>query len=327
MAAPGRTRRGSREGRAGGEGRGGRRGTASPRQSLSRSTLCLPQAGSRPLRAAAFRPPHPSLHFQPLRRHRQRSGHRQRRRPRRHLGKRYANGVEPPGGGGGGCPLPPHGAPATQTAQPAFQNRPPHTHTHTRHRRRHHASASFSPPGREPPAPAAAFENKAAVRKPPGGCVLGRPGSYAKSAEAGPAPSARRAHGSALTAALRKARRRRGGKNAHLTQGGGGAAAYASGGGRLRGSHCTPRAGAEQKGGTGTTRRGRGSAPRGEEPGGWGSSSNRVASAREAAAWSHPGGALAAPPPPPPCSRFLLPTALSWAFLGFSLRAKLQFSL
>lgn len=83
-----------------------------------------------------------------------------------------------------------------------------------------------------------------------------------------------------------------------LRKAGGGAAAYASGGGRLRGSHCTPRAGAEQKGGTGTTRRGRGSAPRGEEPGGWGSSSNRVASAREAAAWSHPGGALAAPPPP-----------------------------
>lgn len=44
----------------------------------------------------------------------------------------------------------------------------------------------------------------------------GRPDSYAKGGEAEPAPSA---HGSALTAALRKARRRRAGKNARLAQG------------------------------------------------------------------------------------------------------------
>lgn len=44
----------------------------------------------------------------------------------------------------------------------------------------------------------------------------GRPDSYAKGGEAEPAPSA---HGSALTAAVRKARRRRGGKNAQFAQG------------------------------------------------------------------------------------------------------------
>lgn len=202
-----------------------------------------------------------------------------------------------------------------------------HTHTHTRHRRRHHASASFSPPGREPPAPAAAFENKAAVRKPPGGCVLGRPGSYAKSAEAGPAPSARRAHGSALTAALRKARRRRGGKNAHLTQGGGGGGGLRQWRRAVAGVPLYPAGGSGTKGGDGdntagqglcTPRRGAGGVGVVFKPGGLSPGGSSMESPR---------GCTCSPSPPPPCSRFLLPTALSWAFLGFSLRAKLQFSL